>query len=193
MELSEALIRYQYDEAPNLSFNLLPDRLVNEKYCHDLSELILCKSKGNWEKLKATKNLYRSIPDLPGLYLFIWKLYFPFKFDNSKLFFRYILYIGKAGGSDCKGTLRSRYQSEYSKIIHSDPEKIWVNVDMNTRIDRLQKLLNLHDLEYWFLPLNNCNDMSVIEILEDRLIKLFNPPGNRRGTRVKYGETESAF
>jgi hypothetical protein len=193
MDLEDALIRYQYDDAPPLSFHFLPDRLVNKQYCSDLARIILQECNGKWEKLSATQNLYSSIPDKPGLYMFVWKICFPFEFDSATTFVRLILYIGKAGEADGKGTIRSRYKTEYSRIVSSDAEKLWTSVDMSTRSGRLQKFLNLYELEYWFLVMDNCTEMSKIGILEDKLIKLFNPPANRKGTRGKFGATEDAF
>jgi hypothetical protein len=193
MKLDEALTIYQYDEAQGLSLCFLPNRLVNEKYCNSLSDKILKKCSGNWEKYNATPMLANSLPDKRGIYMFVWRLYFPFVFDDNTLHIRLILYIGKAGDNFGNSTIKSRYRGEYSKYVKSDAEIIWKKSKLDTRSERLSKYLNLHDLEYWFLVMDNCDNLSEISNLENELIKLFNPPANKAKIRMKYSETMKAF
>ncbi|MEW6426865.1 MAG: hypothetical protein AB1568_02395 [Thermodesulfobacteriota bacterium] len=193
MNLDEALIQYQYDDAQPLPFNFIPNRLVNEKYCNSLSTKVLKICSGKWEKLTATPGLADSLPDKPGIYMFVWRTYFPFIFDDSTSYIKLILYIGKSGELGCNGTLKSRYKGEYSKIVKSNSENIWKISKLNSRKERLDKFLNLYELEYWFIVMDNCDNLSDILKLEDELIKLFNPPANKKGIRMKYSTLTDAF
>jgi hypothetical protein len=192
MELSQALIKYQYEEPQELAFKLLPNRLVNKLYCESLSDDLVNAFGNNWERLIATKELAARLPELPGIYMFIWKPFFNFKFDDDRTSLNYIVYIGKAGGAYNNSTLRTRYKAEYSKIVKSNAEHIWNCSDLKTRSDRLNKYLNLFELEYWYLVMGK-NNSNVIEKFENKLIKLFNPPANRSGLRAKYGDPQPAF
>lgn len=193
MKLNEALTLHKYDEVESLQLYFLPNRLVDEEYCKALSNRLMQRCNGKWEKYLATPTLANTLPDKNGIYMFVWKLYFPFIFDEDTLYIRLILYIGKAGDEHGSGTIKSRYRNEYSKYVKSDAETIWKACNLNTRSERLTKYLNLHDLEYWFLVMDNCDDRSEILKLEIELIKLFNPPANKTQLRVKYSKTVNAF
>jgi hypothetical protein len=193
MKLTEALKQYQYDEAYPVPFSFIPDRLLNKEYCDDLAKRLLENCTGKWERYTATPKLGNMLPDSPGIYMFVWKPFFPFEFDDKTQYIRLILYIGKAGGDNEQGTIKKRYKSEYSKIVQSDAEKIWKSKAFDTRKERLEKCLNLHDLEYWFIVADSCHELSKIGYYETHLIKLFNPPVNRIGVRVKTGASVPAF
>lgn len=192
MELIKALVQYQYDEAPDLSFKFLPNRLVNKSYCETLSDEIINSFGNTWERLVATKDLALSLPSLPGIYMFVWKPYFNFAFDDYFTSLHYVVYIGKAGGPNENSTFKSRYKSEYAKIVKRDAEEIWKKNEMKCRKDRLNKFLNLWELEYWFIVMKEEN-RHVIKKYEEKLIQLFNPPGNTSGLRAKYGKSKPAF
>lgn len=193
MDLEEALSYYQYDESQALQFNFIPNRLVNKKYCEKLSEKLISNCNGKWEKTVATPGLGDSLPDKPGIYMFVWRLFFPFVFDEYTSNINLILYIGKAGTTDGNGSLKSRYKNEYSKFVKTNAEKIWENCQLKSRKDRLSKFLNLYELEYWFAVMDNCANLNDICDIEDRLIKLFNPPANKSGLRMKYSQPTDAF
>jgi hypothetical protein len=51
----------------------------------------------------------------------------------------------------------------------------------------------MHELEYWFVVFDNCEKSNDIVKIEDELIKLFNPPANKSGIRMKYKNPIDAF
>ncbi|MCP4119074.1 MAG: hypothetical protein GY737_27465 [Desulfobacteraceae bacterium] len=101
-----------------------------------------------------------------------------------------VLYIGKAGGDNSSNNLKKRYNSEYSKIIQKHPEFHWSNSELKTRSERLKQVLNLWDIEYWFVVFN---DNRHIARIEKALIKLYNPPANKVWTKYKVGKPIDAF
>lgn len=192
MKLEKALIKYQFDEPQEISFKLLPNRLVNKSYCESLSKDLITVFGNKWEKLSATPKLASRLPSLPGIYMFVWKPHFDFEFEVGNLWMNYIVYIGKAGDDLNNATLKSRYTTEYSKIVKSDAEQIWQANDLITRKDKLMRYLNLWELEYWYIAMEK-NNLKQIRIFENKLIELFNPPANKVGLRAKYGKPQSAF
>lgn len=182
------------EEVPHaLAFTIAPDRLLNENKCLTLRESFRKLSDGGWERVRATESLYNTLPDKGGIYLFLWEPYFVFDFDDlqKEEIIKFVLYIGKAQGISKTSTLRYRYENEYSKYIHSDPCIHWKKDSPRNRSDRLKQILNLWDLKYWYIVIE---DINKINILEKQLIRMFNPPGNKAlKAKTRLGKSTPAF
>lgn len=187
-----AVNRHGGTEGISIPFSPSVRFLQDQDFCGTL-QLDLSKWATNWEKRKATKNLWTTLPDLPGLYMFVWKnteIGFPTD-TNSQEFFSWCLYVGQAGANNSSNTLKSRYQQEYSSYINSDPDNFWVETANHTRKSRLKLLLSLSPIEFWYTMVE---DRSKIENLESRLIRAFRPPGNSLGKNtLKPRQPVAAF
>lgn len=172
---------------------LLPiDRHMNFDLCDGLGA-DLAKHCGPWEVLRATPSLWQQLPDYPGLYMFVFASGLSLQREPPNFPFNpaWVLYIGRAGCDRSKGTLRSRYKSEYQKYVGGDPEILWSNKPPESRADRIARCLAIWPLQFWFTVVN---DSSTISNLEERLIRLLNPPANHhKGRRLRYGPAEPAF
>ena len=175
----ESIHRFGDLEAISVPFTPSIRFLQDKGFCKTLEKDL--KNFGtNWEKRIATKNLSDLLPDYPGLYMFVWKnteISFVVDTDKSENF-NWCLYIGQAGANQSQNTIKSRYKNEYASYIDSPPDGFWDDAHKNDRKSRIQLLLSLCKLEFWFLTVA---DRSKIESLESRLIRAFRPPGNQIG------------
>lgn len=166
--------------------------LADEATCSSISQL-LCGSGGAaaWDRLCATKSAVSQIPESKGLYMFVWcpKIRFALSTPANQHELRIVLYVGKANAKT--STLRSRYAGEYAHFLEESPKVLWEVKEPRNRKETLAKWLCLHPLEYWYLELDNSDD---IEQLERRLIETINPPLNiQHALTVKTGKTTTAF
>jgi hypothetical protein len=132
-----------------------------------------------WHCLKAGTDIADQLPERPGLYMFVWcaamNVYMA---DATERNFHQILYIGQAGGSRSRGnTIRNRFK-DYRKYLRGEPESLWAGSQLSRRDDHLSHYLALRPLEYWFATVAN---QDMIPSLEQRMIELYNPPGNIQG------------
>lgn len=189
--LNQALTRHREEAAQPLQIHVPVECLVDQGRCDSLRQDIVdwCDGDG-WECKIATPTLGRSLPARPGLYMFVWRPPVVFDLapplDNQTMWF--VLYVGMAG----PGTLKSRYTSEYQKHVGQDPENLWPPAEPKNRDSRLKCFLNLENLEYWYVLIN---DESRIQKAEKRLIRILNPPLNIQGKtrRLRKHHTEPAF
>ncbi|WP_022665362.1 hypothetical protein [Desulfospira joergensenii] len=189
--LERTIKSYKYERSTPIRFKIPPQGLLDKKFCERINEEILEYSTGGWEKKKATESLGSSLPETSGIYIFTWAPYFQLSMDEGEKIesIRMVLYIGKAGG-DNNSNLSKRYNSEYSKIVQKYPDFHWSNSELKTREEKIQQVLNLWDLEYWFAVFKN--DKHILRI-EKALIKLYNPPANKIYTTYKVGKPTNAF
>jgi hypothetical protein len=186
-----SLLIVNRDNAPDPLELCLPlDRALDESWCKQTAGSIFGLKK--WSRFPATPETGPHIPEKAGIYMFVWKCKFNIPIEGKEDFnFRYVLYVGKAGGEDASGSLRKRYESGYSRAIGANPELIWKR-DARSRDDLLNRFLNLKDLEFWFVEVGN---IEYLEFHEMTLIKLFNPPANtqhfKSGASLK-GKLKSA-
>lgn len=173
--LAQSVIRHSIERSPALAFELGIGPILDEA-AHQVLRNDLQTHATPWEKLQATDGLAASLPDDPGLYMFVWRPTFGLTMsDGTESKFHQILYIGQAGGAKQQGnTLRNRYK-DYRKHLRGNPEDLWVAEPPTTRAGRLTHFLTLRPLEFWFTTVG---DRSLIENLESRLINLYNPPAN---------------
>ena len=134
--------------------------------------------RSQWQICEATSSLHELLPNKMGLYMFVWRMPFPMPSTTSMDRFRVVLYVGQAGGESVASTLQSRYRQEYSKIVGMSPESLWTQ-EPKTRLEKLQRFLNLRDLEYWYH--DNVSDCNLLKSFESVLISVFNPPANTIG------------
>lgn len=177
--IDELVVRYRDEPSPTLSSDWPLLRLLDERGCGQL--LTDLRREGQaWEVQKATEHAWESTPDQPGLYMFVWKAHFSFDVAENRApgDLRQVLYVGKAGATDrgepTSGTLRTRYR-DYVKHLRGDPRELWNPTRATTRPQRLSRYLTLRPLEHWFTVIPQHRE---IPVLEDRLIKLIDPPCN---------------
>lgn len=182
--LERAVHRNRDEPSPTLDVNWALLRLLDQSgtqaLCGDLREY-----GSGWEVFEATEHLYETLPDKPGLYMFVWRPWFRFSMMETAggqqarpTSTSQILYIGQAGASDDQtgNTLRSRYKN-YRRHISTEPHHLWRTTRRLTRPNLLEYLA-LRPLEYWFTVVN---DRAEIKSLESRLLQWFNPPLNKTG------------
>ncbi|WP_406498171.1 hypothetical protein OG936_27375 [Streptomyces sp. NBC_00846] len=176
--VARAVIRHRLDASPALEIQLGITPMLDVP-AHHLLQDDLKRYASPWERLTAVESITGSIPDEPGLYMFVWRPAIRLAMaDLTEGGFHQVLYIGHAGGAGELGnTLRNRFK-DYRKHLRGNPEDLWTREPPTTRAGRLTHYLALHPLEFWFATVD---ERSVIKNLEDRLIHLYNPPINIQG------------
>ena len=176
MDFETAIALLGADNAQPIKFNLLPG------FCHDhekvtriFTEIINCSDDGEWEKLAFDKISSIRIPDKKGIYMFSWKI--PFVYPEITEM-HLVCYVGKAEDT----SLRTRFR-EYEKKIGQKPELLW-REDPPDRASRLDKYLCLPNLDYIYCTVSESNK-DKIQVFEDRLIEIYNPPVNIKKFKVK--------
>jgi hypothetical protein len=196
-DLSSLIAQYRDADSPVLSVNWALLRLLDQAGSEHLRE-DLRKVGQPWEIMTATERAWEAVPDEPGLYLFVWRPWFAFDVVDTQPCgdLRQVLYVGKAGTDDAGrrtgSSLRQRYRS-YSKHLRSDPDVLWSRSEPRTRSELLDRYLCLRPLEYWFTTVERYEHVPV---LEDRLIKMLNPPCNRQRVpkiTARLGRATPAF
>lgn len=171
--------RYRDADSPSLDISWALLRLLDERFSQQLRKDLVDHGSG-WEVLTATENCIEAVPESRGLYMFVWRPYFKFEpmTNGDSGYISQVLYVGKAGadsiGCRTAGTLRDRYKT-YLKHLTGDPKILWSRPRPARRAQLLENYLTLRPLEYWFNVISDCSE---IPMLEDRLIKMLNPPCN---------------
>jgi hypothetical protein len=178
----EALARHYPADALSVPFGPSVRLLQDRTFCRVIEDDLRAHAS-NWEVRIATPGLANQLPDSPGLYMFVWRPNSPsfVKDENKSFLFSWLLYIGKTGSDGSQNTLKNRYKQEYAAYIDSDPNCFWNEKLPDNRKSRLKTLLSLSPLEYWYSVIENTEEISK---LEERLIKIFRPPGNANGRNV---------
>ena len=191
-EFRDLLQIYRDEPASILQFQPSVELLIDSQHCQAINSVL--HSPGTmWERKKAVDVLGQSLPDSPGLYMFVWRPELTLKFVNSETErFAWVIYVGKAGTEDGKrDTIKQRYVSEYSKYVGKNPSSLWDSSVVENREARLTRYLTLRPLEYWYLTML---DIREILLLEKRLIKLLRPPLNmQHGVKLRPGKPVPAF
>jgi hypothetical protein len=188
--IKQSLLSNKFSQPVCLDFELPLSFQLDNEYCKLLADEI----KGinpYWEVRKATKTLWRTLPNDCGVYMFVFQSPLSMKAENSEIRPQHVLYVGRAGDSNSQRTLKDRYKGEYSKYIGENPAVLWSDQPCKTRQERLKKYLTIHPLQYWFFSID---DRSKISQVEEKLIKILNPPLNVVGkTKFKKGPEAPAF
>lgn len=197
-ELSRLATRYREEDSPALLIEAGLTRMLDSP-AHQVLQDDLESMAKPWEVYEASEETVNTLPDLPGLYMFVWRPGPRFSMAASEGIpcdgtFRHILYIGQAGGSpgENKNTLRNRYR-DYRKHFKGNPEDLWVKGEPRKRAEKLTHYLQLGPLEFWCAVVE---DRAKIENLEKRLIRLYNPPVNNIHTprlRARLGSSRNAW
>jgi hypothetical protein len=196
-DLSAFVTRYRDANSPVLGMELALLRMLDRLGCDQLRADLRCEGQP-WEIMTATEHAWEAVPDEPGLYMFVWRPWFTFDVADARYHgdLSQVLYVGKAGTDDAgnrtSGGLRQRYRS-YIKHLRSDPDILWSRAEPRTRVQLLDRYLCLRPMEYWFTLIPRHGQ---IPSLEDRLIKMLNPPCNQqRVPRItaKLGPPRPAF
>jgi|GEM_PF-1524811 len=137
---------------------------------------------GHWEYLKAHPAIAKDIPEEPGLYMFVWSYFLRLNCGVERPTERFpvVLYVGQAGGGELassRGTLRSRFVSEYRRLLEDNPSGLWATKPARDRNGRLSAGLSLRPLEYWWLSVARTKSDQLMS-LEKRLVVLYDPPLN---------------
>lgn len=185
--------KFRDEKASELPFVPSIERLIDSQSCKALAD-VFHEANGKWERRKAVPNLGQSLPRERGIYAFVWKPDFVFRFAASPEIeqLSWVLYVGKAGEEGGKNdTIHHRYVNEYSRYVGRDVSGLWDRSIPTRREERLARFLTLRPLEYWFLLVPEISD---IPVLERRLIKLLQPPLNRQyGPTISPGKPVPAF
>ena len=190
--LSDLLGLNAGDSGRSLTLEMPTGLLLDRARCRMIQMLIEKASQGSWEVLPATSASVASVPPSPGVYMFVWHptLTFCRSDPHADQTLRFILYVGKTGGSTSKATLKSRFK-DYRQYFGSSPESLWSGAALTNRRSRLRCFLSLEPLEYWFLA---CNSTSHIDEIEARLQSVLNPPINKKREPIlRVGSSRSAF
>jgi len=161
------------NEPSLLEFGFTVSYVQNENFSNLLHQ-DLDSSCTKWERYSAQVGMHELAPNRPGLYMFVWAPpSLALKTDTASLSFRIPIYIGKAEGS-----LQERLRSEYNAILReASPDSFWINSPGENRKTRLLRYFSLKPLEYWCCISSN---PDLLPNLESRLVRLFNPPGNKQ-------------
>lgn len=191
IEFDEQLSRYKDSIAFPLEY-LIPVDYANERsFWRCLTSDIDSLGTG-WESIdKVHKNSCDLIPDKKGIYIFVWSPEVELKTQSNKFLFNSVVYVGSSVTPELG--MKSRFSKEYSGLIGRHVDIHWTKKDLVNRSDRLKKILNLGRLIMFFNVMENATAEQILNI-ENRLIKFFNPPGNKVGTiiKAKLAKTESS-
>jgi hypothetical protein len=196
-DLASLVARHRDADSPTLEINWALLRLLDRGSCQQLQVDLQAEGEP-WEVMTATERTWEAVPAESGLYMFVWRPWFTFDVAERRRpgDLGQVLYIGKAGADDngqpTSGNLRLRYR-DYLKHLRNDPDVLWSRTEPHTRPQLLDRYLTLRPLEYWFTVVPR---HSEVPLLEDRLIKLLNPPCNKqRAPRLKgrLGPPRPAF
>jgi hypothetical protein len=188
----QQLIRARRDEPAHLlQFAPCVERLLDGDLCESVVRIM--QSLGVcWERYPAHDALDSQLPDERGVYMFVWRPRIAFAFSTSyQQSLPWILYVGKAGtAGGVADTLPVRYRT-YRRYIGKSPSSLWDRIPPKTREERLSRYLTLRPLEYWFVTVE---ELDEIRRLEKHLIKLFRPPINDQHARcLRPGRARPAF
>lgn len=194
-QLNSVLQRHRDDDPPRIDFSVPLDRLMDDAHCQALADDLERVAGDGWEVVKATPDAWRKIPACKGLYMFVWQPAFKVRLASGSprlASFYWILYVGKAGDGDNQNSLKARYKGEYAKIVGHDPEVLWAEGQPSTRPERLNRLLRVEPLMFWYCVID---DGVEIAGLEKRLYSLFAPPLNASGSKRlrPHGKPKPAF
>jgi hypothetical protein len=188
------VLRYRDEPSPVLRVEWALMRLLDRRGCEALADDLRAMANP-WEVFTANPSIRAMVPDKPGLYMFVWRPPFEFQVDSTSRSgtISQVLYVGQAGASlqnNDGNTLRGRFR-EYIRYLEAPPEGVWNDDAATRRASILSRCLTLRPLEYWCAVVSN---RSEIALLEDRIIKLLNPPANlHRRPRLKAQPPVPAF
>lgn len=180
-DFATLVVRHRDAESPVLTVDWALLRLLDEAGSRHL-QADLRTSGQPWEVVMAEEHAWEMVPEESGLYMFVWRPWFTFDVaDNRRTGdLSQVLYVGKAGADDrgqpTASHLRERCRS-YRKHLRGAPANLWSRSEVRTRPQLLDRYLPLRPLEFWFMVVP---EISEIPLLEDRLIKLLNPPCNKQ-------------
>ena len=192
VRLKEKLSLYKGECSPFLDHRIRLAHLLDEDHCVTLMDNIY-STYGKWIVKTATESLYEYLPREPGLYMFVWAPRLDLKKEACKdsALYNLVLYIGQAGAGGTSGNLKDRYKDGYSSFITGDPKSLWDDRTTQTRCreDLLRKYLTIRPLEYWYIVVDDTDNLS---FYEKRLINVLSPPLNTTG-QLSIGKTIPAF
>ena len=172
-----------FHKASDLPMSCPVNELINFDLCQTVSTTLLDQC-ARWKTEKVSNGLYRSLPDSPGIYMFVWSPPIQFKFEDEFERLRHILYVGKAEKS-----LQDRFKQEYKNYFNDRFELLWTEEPKN-RTGRLEKYFQLRPLFYWY---SEVKDLDTINYLESRLIEILSPPLNVQRPKGKVKPPVPAF
>src|SRR5579872_1166673 len=190
-QIVEACVaRHRHDLPPAIGVNLPVFPNLDVAMCKVVTS-DLAGVGSHWECSLAVKELWRSLPPAPGLYMFAFRSPLALGMKDHSHRPCWVLYVGRAGSDTSTNTIKSRYKEAYSKHIDGDPEQLWSEIPPSTREERLARYLSIYPIEFWWLPIP---DRAKIKPLEDHLIKLLDPLLNAsQRLKLKAEPAQPAF
>ncbi|SHF91476.1 hypothetical protein [Vibrio gazogenes] len=171
--MEKALARYKTNDSYPLELYFPMEFLQDLQFCNTLSDDI--KAYGNWGVIKNVSSVSsNNIPSDRGIYMFVWTPKFFLYNDDDKISFKYVVYVGDASNEN---NLLDKFNKNYKNVINSEPDIHWTKDVASSRIDRLKKVMNLGCLEYWYLTMDRASVGQIMDV-KNRLVRIFNPPGN---------------
>lgn len=161
-----------------LAHGVRPESALDYRYCSALMATMEAVG-ARWEVRRATPALGRRLPRTAGLYMFVWRPYFRLTLsDGASQALPFVLYVGRAGGSDNSNTLRARY-AEYAELLRPISDPVPAPLARNSR---LKELFAIAPLEFWYCA---PSEVGALPLLERRLIDVLLPPGNFQKPRFR--------
>ena len=151
-------------------------QLSNRGVSADLQQ-DLERAGAEWMQRNASPGLARDLPRSAALYMFVWQPVFSVALaGRERENFPMVLYVGKTIA------LRKRYSGEYASILSAKKA-------ISDERQKLRDLFKARHLEFWYAPVHP----DELDELEQRLITLFDPPGNTQRPRVQVVKSVPAF
>lgn len=193
-QLSEAFAARRTASPTRVEFMLTGADLSEVARARALEKRLASFADSSWLFTMATPLAWKKLPhDQGGLYLFTWEPPFLLRTEDhvANRPFHFPLYVGRTGGPESPESFKSRYRREYAGMVQHSTSKLWSG-SFDTRRQRLEVLLSLDRVLFWYHPLSS---YEAIADLEAELISLFTPPGNKQKPqgRGRLGPPQPAF
>lgn len=188
-QFKKQLSRYKGSFAFPLEYLIPVDHFNDDGFWQCLIDDISSIGSG-WEFVQGVVcDSHVLIPDDKGIYLFIWTPDSEIKTNTSSINFNSVVYIGSSVTPEVG--MKSRFTGEYSKILGKYVDVHWTKKDLLNRSDRIKKVLNLGRLTFAFNVMKFGSKEQILDV-EKRLVRYFNPPGNKVGTIIRARRDKEA-
>lgn len=189
-QIEESLARHRHERPPAITLNLPLFPNLDVTMC-DVVSADLAKGSHHWERQRAVKDLWRTLPSASGLYMFIFSSPLRLRCNIGVHQPSWVLYVGRAGSEAAAYSIKDRYRQNYARYVEGDPELLWSAEQVVNRDQKLQRYLTIYPLEFWWLEVE---DLAKIKPLEDHLIKMLDPLLNKtQKLNLRPSPPEPAF
>lgn len=156
---------------------LFPVDYMNDCDFIDMLKEDVDTSGDGWEVVKnISAGSAKAIPDkMKGLYFFMWSPQIDFETTQGVFNICNVVYVGSSTSID--NGIKNRFLADYEGLIGKHYDVHWIKKEAVGREDKLKKIMNLGCLNFFFNTMNDASKEQILD-MEERLIKLLNPPGN---------------